>query len=131
VGVDPNIPFIPTDRFLLALPVVGLIAGIFLILSLLFGILYSHRLAGPIYRIEKTILQLINGARNFKVKLRKRDEFKKLAETLNKLIGYFEANSKDMIRIKNLIEDYEKTKDPELLDRSKKILEQHIEELHQ
>lgn len=122
-------PFIPTDRFMLALPVAALIATIFLVLSVLFGIFYSHKLAGPIYRIEKTILKLINGSRNFRVQLRKKDEFKKLADTTNKLLEYTEQQSHSLFKMKDLIEAYEKNKDPQTLSDLKLLISSEIEEL--
>lgn len=122
-------PFIPTDRFLSALPVVALIAIIFLVLSFLFGIIYSHKLAGPIYRIEKSVLQLINGSRDFKIKLRKGDEFQKLAETINRLIEYLNENSKILKEVKVLMLEYEKNPQPELLKEIQTKLNMALEEI--
>lgn len=46
----------------------------------------SHRIAGPLYRIEKELDQRIAGARRGPIKLRKNDEFQLLVEKINKLI---------------------------------------------
>jgi len=121
--------FIPTDRFISALPVAGLVALIFIVLAFLFGILYSHKLAGPIYRIEKTILQLINGNRDFKVKLRKGDEFLKLADTVNRLIDYMDKNRDLLERVKKNLDDFEKSPNFKAIDSIKKEIEGHLEEL--
>jgi len=93
------------------------------------GMFYSHKLAGPIYRIEKSILALINGARNFKVKLRKGDEFNKLADTINRLVDYAKENSSVVHNVRSLIDEYELTKNPDSLKRAKEILNNHLEEL--
>lgn len=122
-------PFVPTDRFMLALPVAGLVAGIFLILSFLMGMLYSHKLAGPIYRIEKSILQLLNGVQNFRVSLRKKDEFKKLADTMNRMVDYFKENSRDLMEIRILLHEFEKKKDPVFLEQAKVLVNRRLSEL--
>jgi len=131
IGVDPKVPFITTDRFFLALPVAGLIAGIYLILAVLMGMFYSHKLAGPIYRIEKSILALINGSRNLKVKLRKGDEFNKLADTINRLVDYSNNNTAIIKETKALIEQYITTKNPDFLTKAKHVLDSHIEDIEE
>lgn len=56
---------------------------------LLFGavsIFISHKVAGPLYRLKKSLLQVTQGNLNVVVKLRKRDDLKDLAEHINMLI---------------------------------------------
>lgn len=62
----------------LALVFVGLIvvAGILIIL-------YLHRVVGPVFRIEKTLLDISRGEPFSPIKLRKKDSFKSLAEAIN------------------------------------------------
>lgn len=54
-----------------------------------FGIVVSHRIAGPLYRIERTIDEVVRGEDVALIRLRKKDEqeLKNLAERINKLIG--------------------------------------------
>jgi hypothetical protein len=54
-----------------------------------FGIVMSHRIAGPLYRIERTIDEVVRGGDVEFIRLRKKDEqeLKNLAERINKLIG--------------------------------------------
>jgi len=47
----------------------------------------SHRIAGPLYRIEKELDARISGEEKGPIKLRKKDEFKLLADKINKLIS--------------------------------------------
>ncbi len=122
-------PYITTDRFVLSWPVIVLVCLVFLILSILMGALYSHKLAGPIYRIEKSILALVNGARNIKIKLRKKDEFKKLADTVNRLIDYVKGNSSVLLEIKFLISEFEQKQDKKFLDEVTNLIETHLEDL--
>ncbi|MDD5503953.1 MAG: hypothetical protein PHV77_01395 [Candidatus Omnitrophica bacterium] len=47
----------------------------------------SHRIAGPIYRLEKELDSMISGKSQGPIKLRPRDELKALADKINKLVG--------------------------------------------
>ncbi|KPK38297.1 MAG: hypothetical protein AMJ78_10245 [Omnitrophica WOR_2 bacterium SM23_29] len=47
----------------------------------------SHRIAGPLFRIEKELDARIAGETRGPIKLRKKDEFKLLADKINKLIS--------------------------------------------
>ncbi len=46
----------------------------------------SHRITGPLYRLEKDLDERIAGTKQGPIRLRQKDEFKMLAEKLNKLI---------------------------------------------
>ncbi len=52
----------------------------------------SHRIAGPLYRIEKDLEELARGNLNVHFNLRKNDEIKVLADTLNDMTGLFRRN---------------------------------------
>ena len=47
----------------------------------------SHRVAGPLYRLEKELDQRLSGTKHGDIRLREKDEFKSLAEKINKLIS--------------------------------------------
>jgi len=53
------------------------------------GLTFSHRIAGPLYRFEKTFKDIRHGARIEKVKLREHDEFKEVAAELTKTLAWF------------------------------------------
>jgi len=57
-----------------------------------FSLLYSHRVAGPIYRLEQSLELILNGEMDFVITLRKKDEFTSLAERMNELIDYLRRN---------------------------------------
>lgn len=60
-----------------------------LILAFVFsiiGILYSHKIAGPLYRVQKICEEIGKGNLNINVKFRKGDEFHEVADSLNKVI---------------------------------------------
>jgi len=46
----------------------------------------SHRIAGPLYRLEKEINERIEGKKSGPIQLREKDELKALADKINKLI---------------------------------------------
>ena len=64
--------------FLFIFPVIFVIAG--------FSIVFSHRIAGPIYRFEQTLDDLIQGKEVKFIHLRKGDELQELAAKINELI---------------------------------------------
>lgn len=59
----------------------------FLVLAAVFSIFISHKIAGPIYRFEKTLQAIAGGDLTMRVGLRKRDEFKHLADTMNQMVS--------------------------------------------
>jgi methyl-accepting chemotaxis protein len=67
-----------------------------LIISVPFSLLYSHKIAGPIYRFEQSFDLLLSGENDFMIVLRKRDEFKYLADKMNALIDYMRRNIKEV-----------------------------------
>ena len=52
-------------------------------LVVIIGLFLSHRMAGPVYRMEKTLTAMGNGDISARITLRKRDEFKSLADRIN------------------------------------------------
>lgn len=77
----------------------------------------SHRIAGPLYRFEKSIEEIIRGNLSFRIKLRKKDEAKELAESINRMI---ETLSSHLLQIKAITDDIEAN----LLETKKVIEEQ-------
>ena len=60
-----------------------------IIISIL-GIFYSHRIAGPVYRIDSDISRVLKGEKGIQVRLRKKDKLHNLAEKINKLIKAYD-----------------------------------------
>jgi len=85
VGSDPKV----VDRTKIILPALITAAVVGVVLTGIFGLFFSHRLAGPAYKIQKIIEQRLRGEKVEPITLRKNDEFKDLAETVNKLIIKF------------------------------------------
>jgi signal transduction histidine kinase len=60
------------------------------LLIVVFSVLVSHRIAGPLYNMERTIDLVIQGESVGYIRLREKDEFHNLAEKINELIGIIE-----------------------------------------
>jgi len=60
---------------------------IVLIILWLIALELSHRVAGPVYRIEKELEDRISGEKQGPIKLRKNDEFQSLADKINQFIA--------------------------------------------
>lgn len=67
-----------------------------LVISIPFTLLYSHKIAGPIYRLQQCIDLLLSGEMDFMITLRRHDEFKYLADKMNALIDYMRRNVGDV-----------------------------------
>lgn len=83
-----------------------LITPIFVVM----GILLSHRIAGPIYRISKYIDSLKTGDYSKDIRLRKKDELKGLAEKMTELCHVLrEGKEKRDSARRGIIEELEKS----------------------
>lgn len=77
-------------RYEIVLPPVLINNLLLMVIIIIVGIFYSHRIAGPIYRMEQDIMRVLSGERNVTIRLRKKDKLKPLAEQINKLIHELE-----------------------------------------
>jgi len=83
----------------------GILMLIVVVFSFLLGVYFLHRIAGPIYRIEKVLREISAGREINTVVLRKHDFFKSLAEALNEVIKH--QKEKD-IKVKTLLQELNK-----------------------
>lgn len=60
----------------------------------IFGVRYSHRLAGPAYRMMSDIRRVLDGEKDVRIHLRDRDKLRELADRINELIDRFEEERK-------------------------------------
>jgi len=56
------------------------------ILTIVFTLIISHRIAGPLYRLEKDIAEVNNGNLSMEIRVRKDDELQDLAKSLNQML---------------------------------------------
>ncbi len=47
----------------------------------------SHRIAGPLYRLERELEEIIAGKKHEPIKVRSKDELKSLVDKINKFLG--------------------------------------------
>ena len=76
---------------------------------LLFGavsIYITHKIAGPLYRLKKSLYMIKEGNLNVKVKLRKGDDLKDLAEHVNMLVDTFRTFVTTVTVDYDLLSDY-------------------------
>lgn len=64
----------------------GSCTTIFLLLVVIFGLVLSHRSAGPIYHFKRVFDLIGPNARGHRIHLRKRDEFREVADSFNKMM---------------------------------------------
>lgn len=62
---------------------------IMVIISVL-GIFYSHKIAGPVFRIDQDINKALAGEKGVRINLRKGDKLQELAAKVNKLLEAYE-----------------------------------------
>lgn len=86
-GVAKGIDTAVTETTLLSLlwPVLGSCLLVTLCVMLFVGLLISHRMAGPVYRMRRALDEMSAGNLSGKIHLRKKDDFKHLADGINRL----------------------------------------------
>lgn len=68
------------------LPVILLGFGVSLVLGFVGALFFPHSIAGPIYRIERELIEIGEGDLSKKLMLREKDHCKNLAENINKMV---------------------------------------------
>ena len=53
------------------------------------GLFYSHRIVGPVYRINRDLQRVLDGEEDVRVKIRDNDQFQGLAVRVNSLLDRF------------------------------------------
>jgi signal transduction histidine kinase len=59
------------------------------LLMLLLSVFVSHKIAGPIYRTERDLDEIVKGDYARRIKLRDGDDLQELADGINKLLDHF------------------------------------------
>jgi nitrogen fixation/metabolism regulation signal transduction histidine kinase len=60
------------------------------------GLTLSHRLAGPIYRLKKSMKQVAEGDREVRIHLRRRDELTDVATQFNEMVDAVEKTEREL-----------------------------------
>ncbi|RMG74424.1 MAG: methyl-accepting chemotaxis protein [Nitrospirae bacterium] len=100
-----------------------LLASVFILIGIVvLTVLYSHRVAGPLYRLSVSAKRITEGDLTLKVRLRERDALHPLADSFNELT---EAYRRRIIHLKDAIQQIKGAS--ESVDRA--IREEQTEEL--
>ncbi len=88
-------PFVPDTMLPWVLQRLGIRVALFAVpvglVIVAMGIVLTHRIAGPLHRLERTLDTLLAGGRVQPVHLRKHDELKPLCSRINRVIQLLEA----------------------------------------
>jgi len=98
----------------------ALLLGSLIFLTGVLEVLYLHRIAGPIYRIEQSLRNFQEGKPFTPIRLRQKDFFKELAEALNNLMAYQQEKEERIKEFLQLTSNYQELK--EKGDQLKKLL---------
>lgn len=82
-----------------------IVIGVVGIIGLIGLIFISHKIAGPLYRFEKSLREISGGDLTHRVKLRKKDQLSDLTDTLN---DFTSAIDKQMMDIKMSVKEMSK-----------------------
>lgn len=85
-------------------PILAICLGIALAITFLFGVLISHRMAGPVFRIQRELADMREGDLRGSVRLRNKDDFKPLAESINAVKRSWRGSVNDLLRIRAELE---------------------------
>ncbi len=112
-----------------ALTIFGITFFFMIIGILILAMLYSHRIAGPLYRLTQFVKKVTEGHLNERVGLRDKDVIHPVAEELNKLVNVYHNKFQEIKKEVETLETLtaEMDKDEETLSKIKK----KAKEIHQ
>ena len=89
VGLTPDNPyfdFLKEQKSTLSMLYFG-VSGLVFVLMMGLGILYSHRIAGPLYHLDRKMRRIAGGEEPSPLQFRRRDQFLELTESFNAMVG--------------------------------------------
>lgn len=100
---------------------------VLLVIAVVVSFIVSHKFAGPIYKLEKSMDKVKKGNLTYKMYLREGDEFTQLAELFNELVYEFresvELDRRLAAEIKSELEKIEPSLDKETKEKVEAIKE--------
>ncbi len=105
----------------------------------LLGLFFSHKIAGPVYKIEKSVREISEGNLALKIKLRKGDEFWSLANIINTMTENISSsisiNKANALKIQKELDEIKRNVssqqyDPKSLESSLANLEAYIKDMN-
>ena len=89
VGLAPDNPyfdFLQEQKSTLSMLYFA-VSGLVFVLMMGLGILYSHRIAGPLYHLDRKMRRIAGGEEPSPLQFRRRDQFLELTESFNAMVG--------------------------------------------
>ena len=104
-NMSEGINTIAEERTLLDLlwPVMAVCLAVTLCIAFVFGLLISHRMAGPVFRMRRTLEDMSNGNLRGEIRLRGKDDFKGLAEQINNVKISYGDKFKELKKVSNTL----------------------------
>ncbi|MCK5705475.1 MAG: methyl-accepting chemotaxis protein [Cyclobacteriaceae bacterium] len=85
------------------------------------GVRFTHRMAGPVYRLRSNIAEMADGDLGKKVSIREKDYFQSLAAEIDSLREQWHKSVTELKTINRQLNDISNEEQKELLGRSDKI----------
>ncbi len=114
-----------TADFILPLLILSCLAAIIGAgaVTIIVTLFISHRIAGPLYRLEKDIAEVNNGNLNVEIRVRKKDELQELAKSLNQMLKSIRNTLSEVNKeIKSITLSAIPEKEQEKIEKIKNIL---------
>ncbi len=86
----------PKALFLYVLRAYGVYILVLGVLVSVFSLFLSHRIAGPLFRFERSVEEITKGNLAFRITLRKKDEGKELAGLMNAMVAALSVRIRDI-----------------------------------
>lgn len=111
-----------SNLFDLLWPVLSVSVAAALLISSLLGLLFSHKMAGPVHRMRKELLSIRNGNLSNSFTLRDNDVFQHLAKDIDELRRHLRASIEELKDIHQSLEQGDPEKRQESLRRLGEII---------
>jgi len=112
----------PETILSILVPVVVVCVVITLVVTFLFGIVISHRMAGPLFRICEELKEMAKGNLSGEMHLRKKDDFKSLARSVNSLKTKWRHHVQDLSWIVHGLHSKDRTEQASALNRLEEVV---------
>ena len=73
-----------------------------------YGVVFLHRVAGPVYRFRQTLLRLNRGEMPHDIKLREGDFFHDMAHDINIILKRFRSEQDKIAELKSKVSDFQR-----------------------
>jgi HAMP domain-containing protein len=124
-------PFLPfeglkpvEDQTILGLlwPIMTVSLLVTVVVTLVFGLVVSNRMAGPVYSMRRALREMAQGDLSSQISLRRRDAFKALADEINNLKQEWRLSIQELQQVCQQLDSVNQDKSDRNLKRLREIL---------